>query len=119
MKLFNCKTLFSIEDKKALDLKEKFQDYETRISLGMIPFYMERLRFINDELNQKSQMAQQERVPEQEITFLVQTQKEVQRSLDKEKHEVNQMANKMYEIWKEILEQRRTFSSTNVDLKVH
>ena len=60
VKLFNCKTHFSIEDKKDLELKEKFQDYETRISLGMIPFYMDRLRFITEELMQKSQMAQED-----------------------------------------------------------
>ena len=32
----------------------------------------------------------------------------MQRSLDKEKLEVNRMANEMYEIWKEILDERRT-----------
>ena len=46
VKLFNCKSYFSIEDKLAVKLKEEFQDYETRISLCMIPFYMERLQFI-------------------------------------------------------------------------
>ena len=73
VKLFNCKNHLNLEDKKALELKEKFQDYETRISLCMIPFYMDRLRFINDELNQKRQMAQNERIPESEINFLVKT----------------------------------------------
>lgn len=53
VKLFNCKTHLSKEDKKALELKEKFQEYETRISLCMIPFYMERLRFINEEIMHK------------------------------------------------------------------
>ena len=45
----------------------------------------------------------------------------MQRSLDKEKLEVNKMANIMYEIWKEIIEERRknNFSATNVELKVH
>ena len=66
-------------------------------------------------------MAQQERVPEQEIQFLTKTQEEVQRSLDKEKADVNKMANEMYEVWMEILDERRrqTYSATNVNLKVH
>ena len=52
-------------------------------------------------------MAQNERVPESEINFLVKTQEEVQRSLDKEKQEVNKMANEMYEVWKQIIDRRR------------
>jgi len=50
VKLFNCKSLLSEEEKLAIDLKEKFQDYETRISLGMIPFYMDRVKYMSEEL---------------------------------------------------------------------
>ena len=82
---------------------------------------MERLRFITEELLHKQELSRQERVPEEELNFLVKTQQEVQRSLDKEKLDVNKMANGLYEIWKVILEERRkqNFSATNVELKVH
>lgn len=53
LKLFNCKNYLSAEDKFGIMLKEEFQDYETRISLCMIPFYMDRLRFISEEILQK------------------------------------------------------------------
>jgi transposase-like protein len=55
------------------------------------------------------------------LNFLVKTKEEVERSLDKEKLEVNKMANNMYSIWTRILEERKNkgFLSTNVELKVH
>lgn len=55
------------------------------------------------------------------MNFLVKTKEEVERSLDKEKLEVNKMANNMYSIWTRILEERKNkgFLSTNVELKVH
>ena len=40
--LNNLKNLFCEEDKLALQLREQFKDYETRISLAMIPFYEQR-----------------------------------------------------------------------------
>jgi hypothetical protein len=36
----NCKNYFCEEDRLALDLKEQFKLYETRVSLAMIPFYL-------------------------------------------------------------------------------
>ena len=55
------------------------------------------------------------------MNFLVKTKEEVERSLDKEKLEVNKMANSMYSIWTSIIEERKKkgFLSTNVELKVH
>jgi len=40
---------FSAEDQMAIDLKDLYKDYERRTSLAMIPFYMERLKFIEDQ----------------------------------------------------------------------
>lgn len=58
---------FSAEDKLAIELRELYKEYERRTSLAMIPFYMERLRFIEDEQYQKQRnpMATQE-----ELEFL-------------------------------------------------
>lgn len=118
VKLFNCKNYLGQEDKKAIKLKEKFQDYETRISLAMIPFYMERVNFIDQEISMKQR---QGNCPEEEINFLVKTKETVQRSLDKEKLEVNKMANDLYDLWTEIfdLREHQKFAATNVELKVH
>lgn len=118
VKLFNCKNCLGAEDKLAIELKEKFQDYETRISLAMIPFYMERVSFIEQEIEQKSRQGE---ASNDELKFLNNTVKSVQMSLDKEIREVNDMANKLYEVWSEIVTQRNSqkFSATNVELVVH
>ena len=52
---------------------------------------------------------------------MIKTQQEVERSLEKEKLEVNKMANSMYTIWKKILAEREknNLLSSNVELKVH
>lgn len=49
------------------------------------------------------------------------TKEEVERSLEKEKLEVNKMANGLYSMWTKIMEERTKngFLSTNVELKVH
>ena len=44
---------FSEEDRLALRLKEQFRAYETRTSFAMIPFYQERVDFIEDEYEAK------------------------------------------------------------------
>lgn len=49
------------------------------------------------------------------------TREEVGRSLEKEKLEVNQMANSLYSLWTKIEEERKRtkFVSTNLAMKVH
>lgn len=120
LNFFNVKRYMNEEDKLALRLRQLFQDYETRVSLAMIPFYMERLAFIEDELEQK-QHPESYGVKPEEISFLVRTRDEVQRALEKEKLEVNAMANELYELWLAIEAERETkkYASTNVALKVH
>jgi hypothetical protein len=39
---------FSVEDRLAIELRELYKEYERRTSLAMIPFYMERLKFIEE-----------------------------------------------------------------------
>lgn len=40
---------FSIEDRLALELRELYKEWERRTSLALIPFFMERLKFMEDE----------------------------------------------------------------------
>ena len=83
----------------------------------MIPFYMDRLRYITEEYEHKRDRG----ASEPELVFLDKTRNEVQKSLDKEKLEVKKMANELYSLWTKIMEQRKfnKFLSTNVELKVH
>jgi hypothetical protein len=48
--LFNFRNLFGVEDRLALELREQFKAYETRVSLAMIPFYAERVKYIEKEI---------------------------------------------------------------------
>jgi len=81
---------------------------------------MERVKFITEEIIEKGKKPQTSTM-EQEINFLVKTKEEVEKSLDNEKREVNQMGNRMYEVWKNILEQRKDkgYISSSVELKIH
>lgn len=42
-------SFFHEEDRLAIELKQLYQDWERRTSLALIPFYMERLKFMEDE----------------------------------------------------------------------
>lgn len=64
--LFNFKRLFSEEDRMALKLREQFKQYETRVSLAMIPFYMQRLSYITTELDDKTRLL----APRDDLEFL-------------------------------------------------
>lgn len=41
--------LFCPEDRCAIELKELYEEYERVTSLGMVPFYYERLRALNKQ----------------------------------------------------------------------
>jgi hypothetical protein len=58
LKINRCKNIFHPEDTLAVDLKRHFKDYETQVSLAMIPFYEQRLKFIVDEIHEKSKPGQ-------------------------------------------------------------
>jgi len=116
--MFNCLNVFGEEDKLALDLREQFKDYETRASLAMIPFYQQRLDHIKDEIAHKEE---DNAVTDQDRDFLQRMLVEANKAYEKEKREIDELANKLYETWQK-LEARRTeqkFISTNVQLQVY
>lgn len=112
----NYRAIFCQEDKLALQLKEQFKEYESRISLAMIPFYQERQAFIDTEIQQKNR----EGAKQHDIEFLKTTKDEVDRKLEVERRELQDLATNLYETWTEItdLRTKNKFSSTNVQLKV-
>lgn len=82
--LLNYRHLFSEEDRLALQLREQFKLYETRVSLAMIPFYAQRLNYIARELEDKTRLL----AAQEDINFLTNTKIEVERKLENEKREV-------------------------------
>ncbi len=63
----------------ALELNELYKDYEKRTSLAMIPFYMSRLEFMNNELVNKQRL---HATPREDLEFLEKNIDETQRLLD-------------------------------------
>lgn len=47
--LYGYPEYFSQEDILTIELKELFKEWERRTSLALIPFYMERIKFMEDE----------------------------------------------------------------------
>ena len=76
--LHNYPEYYSQEDRLAIKLKEHFKDWERRTSLALIPFYMERLRFMEDELERRVR----EGSAEGEEEFMKRNIEETKRKLD-------------------------------------
>lgn len=116
--LWNYKKCFSQEDRLALQLREQFKDWETRVSLAMIPFYKERLTYITAELQQKEP---DQSVPREDIEFLKNTRTEVQRKYDNEKREVQELSFNLEKsrIDIEALRNQQGYTSSNVRLVSH
>jgi hypothetical protein len=110
---------FSEEDKLALTLKDLYKEWERRTSLALIPFYIERLKFMEDERYKRNREGTF--IPGEDTEFLLKNISETDRKLQQEKLEVQGMAEKLYQKWLEIKELRKKnqYASTNLRLKVH
>lgn len=76
--LFNCMKYFNEEDKLALKMREQFKEYETRVSLAMIPFYRERLDFIIQEIEERKL----QKITKEDLQFLEKNRDDVQRKYE-------------------------------------
>lgn len=83
----------------------------------MIPFYMSRNQFIQEEL---TKMSRNPVTPREELEFLQKNADETSRLLNQEVREVKDMADLVVNKWNQIKELRNKnqFSSSNVKLKV-
>ena len=117
--LNNYPEFFSPEDKLALQLKELYKEWERRTSLALIPFYMERLKFMEDERYKRNREGTF--IPGEDTDFLLKNIAETERKLQNEKLEVQGMAERLYQKWKEIktLRKEKGYAATNLKLMVH
>ncbi len=74
---------FSPEDRLAIELRELFKEWERRTSLALIPFYMERIKFMEDQHYKRQSYGRGE-----DIEFLERNIEETKRKLDSEKREI-------------------------------
>ena len=116
IQLHSYPDFFSQEDRLAIELKELFKEWERRTSLALIPFYMERIKFMEDQHYKRQSYGRGD-----DIEFLERNIEETKRKLDNEKREIQNMAEAVYKKWKDIKEVRKAnqFASTNIKLKVH
>lgn len=118
LELYNFEDLFSPEDILCLKMKDQFIDYENQVSLAMIPFYQQRLQHLQSRiLEEKSKGALKK---SDDIEFLIKTAKDVQNSLAKEKAEVQQKAQALYDTWVLIsdLRDKQRYAQASAHLKV-
>jgi len=99
-----------------LELKGLCKAYDRRVGLALIPFYLERIENLNQDL------ANPENTPKEE-DFLKNMLDNIQRDLDFEEKQVKDDAQKIYDLWQEIVNLRKKnpdgYANTMYDLKVH
>ena len=115
--VFTQHPLFAEEDKMVVRLKKYYADYVHRTYLSLIPFLMQRVEILNEELNKKRA---DPNTPPKEITFLTKSLEEATTQLEEEKATVQNMAKLLYDQWAEIkaLRQQQGYNNTAVKLVV-
>lgn len=121
--VFERLDLMTKEDRLAIDMKKLYLDYEMRLSLALIPFYQERIKFLQDEVTNLERYLEhgQDSKKKDELSFLESTLKEVKNKYELEKQALNEIAASIFEKWEAIKLERTTnkFSSTNCHLKIY
>jgi hypothetical protein len=113
--------VFLKEQKLAQQLRELYKEYEVKTSLALIPFYMDRIEFIRNQIRIKKPMMNQGDITEKEIDFLEkQKQETIKLKLDEIK-QIDELAQKLYSVWKDIkaVREENDFHISNVKLQVH
>jgi len=113
--VFTEHPLFTEEDKLVVKLKKYYADYIQRTYLALIPFLMQRIEILREELEKKR--ADPEAVPK-EITFLEKSLEEATAQLEEEKGMVQNMAKLLYDQWLEIKSLRQKQQCTNTSVKL-
>lgn len=96
LELLNCEELFSKEDILCLQMKEQFIAYESQVSLAMIPFYQQRREHLLTKIREERGRPFRNT---EDLKFLDKTLKDIEASLAKEKDEVQQKAQALYDTW--------------------
>ena len=104
MQLKRYAQLFSKEDQMLVDLKYMCKDYDRRVALALIPFYLERLEYIKDQIMDKDNRGDDEH---QDLEFLRTMKVNIERDLRSEKEQVTKDAQAIVDKWQEIEDLRK------------
>jgi hypothetical protein len=66
----------------SLELREMFREWERRTSLALIPFYMERLKFMEDEQYKRHREGGNPLISKEDNDFLTRNIEETHRKLE-------------------------------------
>lgn len=105
--------LFSAEDQMMVELKFLCKDYDRRCDMALLPFYMDRLEFLRDELDNK-----QEKGNMAEVKFLETMIQNIENELEKEKAYLKVKSQEIYDLWLKIKGEREETKVTNTFYKL-
>ena len=112
-------TMFDEEDHHILNLRTLCKHYDRRVSLALIPFYLEKKDYLEEQIAQKENDAN---VSFKDIEFLRQMKDNIEKDLEFEKKAVNEAADEIYTLWRKIrsIQQNNNEEIKNpYELKVH
>ena len=87
--------------------------------MAMIPFYAERINHLDERI--KEEREKRDLANQEELQFLQRTKADLINSFDKEKNEVEQKAQALYNTWLEIdnLRKKQQYAQASAYLKVY
>jgi hypothetical protein len=109
--------LFTPQDTKMLQLRHLCKLYDRRVSLALIPFYMEKLEFLGEQILLASNAHEKK-----DQAFLETVEANTLREKDDEIREINKAANDIYELWtsiKDLVARGGEGKLTPFELRVH
>ena len=96
--------LFSEEDHLCLELRDLLKTYDRRVCLALIPFYLTKKDYIEDEIASCQKDGNRNMEDEK---FLKKVRKNIQRSLDEEVRALTEAAKEILALWKRIQDHRK------------
>lgn len=81
-----------------IDLKHKCKVYDRRVQQALIPFYIQRIEYLNDQIEESESDA----VNGKQTSLLRKLKEELQSEQAAEEKDIKDMANEIYQIWKDI-----------------
>lgn len=94
-----------------IDLKFLCKDYDRRCDMALLPFYMDRVEFLREELSKNQSDLAEEK-------FLETMVHNIERELEAEKAALKARSQEIYDLWLKIGEERKESKCTNTFYKL-
>ena len=87
-----------------IDLKHKCKIYDRRVQQALIPFYIERVGYLGEQIRQ---LEDGDEIVGKDIALLTKLREELQHERAVEEKAIKDMANDIYQLWRDILQERK------------